>query len=187
MYNVLLVDDERIIREGLARKVPWNRYGMTLHGQAADGEEGLEKIRSEDIHVVITDIKMPGIDGLELIRRARQVKPDVRFIVLSGYDEFEFAQTAMQYGVRHYLLKPTKMQDIDKILEELRADLTRQEEERSFIEKIKQNMERNLPLIREQFFRDLIMHKIYTSREMESYLAFFGISPESARASPRKS
>jgi two-component system response regulator YesN len=182
VYNVLLVDDERIIREGLAKKVPWSRYGMSLCGQAADGEEGLGKILGEDIHVVITDIKMPGIDGLELIRRARQVKPEIRFVVLSGYDEFEFAQTAMQYGVRHYLLKPTKMQDIDKILAELRADLTRQEEERSFIEKIQENMERNLPLIKEQFFRDLIMHKIYTSREMDSYLSFFGISPESVRS-----
>jgi two-component system response regulator YesN len=182
VYNVLLVDDERIIREGLARKVPWSRYGLTLCEQAADGEEGLGKIRSGDIHVVITDIKMPGIDGLELIRRARQIKPDVRFIVLSGYDEFEFAQTAMQYGVRHYLLKPTKMQEIDKILREVCADLSRQEEERGFVEKIKQTMERNLPLIKEQFFRDLIMHKMYTSREMSSYLSFFGISTESVRS-----
>jgi len=182
VYNVLLVDDERIIREGLARKVPWSRYGLTLCEQAADGEEGLGKIRSGDIHLVITDIKMPGIDGLELIRRARQIKPDVRFIVLSGYDEFEFAQTAMQYGVRHYLLKPTKMQEIDKILREVCADLSRQEEERGFVEKIKQTMERNLPLIKEQFFRDLIMHKMYTSREMSSYLSFFGISNESVRS-----
>lgn len=181
MYNVLLVDDERIIREGLAKKVAWSRYGMALCAQAADGQEGLGKINNEDIHVVITDIKMPGIDGLELIRRTRQIKPDVRFIVLSGYDEFEFAQTAMQYGVRHYLLKPTKSQEIDKILKEVRADLARQEEERSFVEKIKQNMERNLPLIKEQFFRDLIMHKMYTSREMSSYLTFFAISPESVR------
>jgi two-component system response regulator YesN len=181
VYNVLLVDDERIIREGLTKKVPWSRYDLTLCAQAADGEEGLEKIRSEDIQVVITDIKMPGLDGLELIRQARQIKPDVRFIVLSGYDEFEFAQTAMQYGVRHYLLKPTKMQDIDKILKELRADLAREEEERNFVEKIKQNMERNLPLIKEQFFRDMVMHKMYTSGELNSYLSFFGISPESVR------
>ncbi|UCG00081.1 MAG: response regulator [Spirochaetaceae bacterium] len=181
VYNVLLVDDERIIREGLAKKVPWSRYDLTLCGQAADGEEGLERINQEEIHVVITDIKMPGIDGLELIRRAQQIKPDVRFIVLSGYDEFEFAQTAMQYGVRHYLLKPTKMQEIDRILKEVSLDLARQEEERSFVAKIKQNMERNLPLIKEQFFRDLIMHKMYTSREMNSYLSFLGITPKSVQ------
>lgn len=181
MYNVLLVDDERIIREGLARKIPWSRYNLALSGQAANGEEGLERIHTDDIHIVITDIKMPGIDGLELIRRAQEIKPDVRFIVLSGYDEFEFAQAAMQYGVRHYLLKPTKMQEIDKILKEVSADVARQEEERSFIEKIKHNMERNLPLIKEQFFRDLIMHKMYTSREMSSYLSFFGIPQESVR------
>lgn len=181
MYNVLLVDDERIIREGLASKIPWNTYNLALFGQAANGEEGLEKICRDDIHVVITDIKMPGIDGLELIRRAQKLKPDIRFIVLSGYDEFEFAQTAMQYGVRHYLLKPTKMQEIDKILKEVSADVARREEERSFIENIKQNMERNLPLIEEQFFRDLIMHKMYTSREMSSYLSFFGIPPESVK------
>ena len=179
MYNVLLVDDERIIREGLAKKISWNSYNMTLFGEAANGEEGLERICNDDIHIVITDIKMPGMDGLELIRRAQQVKPDVRFIVLSGYDEFEFAQAAMQYGVRHYLLKPTKTQEIDRILREVSADVARQEEEHSLLERIKQDMTKNLPLIKEQFFRDLIMHKMYTSREMSSYLSFFGIPPQS--------
>jgi two-component system response regulator YesN len=181
MHNVLLVDDERIIREGLARKIPWGRYELALAGQAADGAEGLQAIREQDIHIVITDIKMPGIDGLELIRRSREIKPEVRFIVLSGYDEFELAQAAMQYGVRHYLLKPTKMQEIDRILREVSADVAREEEEREFIEKIKRNMERNLPLIKEQFFRDLIMHKMYTSREMQSYLSFFGIPSKSVQ------
>lgn len=181
MYSVLLVDDERIIREGLSKKISWGRYNLALFGEASNGEEGLEKICHNDIHIVITDIKMPGMDGLELIRRAVQIKPGLRFIVLSGYDEFEFAQQAMQYGVRYYLLKPTKMQEIDKILREVSEELARQQEERSFIEKIKENMQKSLPLIKEQFFRDLIMHKMYTSREMGSYLSFFDIPTDSVR------
>ena len=181
MYNVLLVDDERIIREGLAGRIAWHRYGLALFGEAANGKEGLDKILQNEIHIVITDIKMPGIDGLELIRRAMKVKPDLRFIVLSGYDEFEFAQQAMHYGVRHYLLKPTKMQEIDKILREVSGELAREQEARGFIERIKATMSKNMPLIKEQFLRDLIMHKVYTSREMGSYLSFFGIAADSIK------
>jgi two-component system response regulator YesN len=181
VYNVLLVDDERIIREGLARTVPWRRYGLHLFGEAADGSEGLQKIRENDIHIVITDIKMPGSDGLELIREASRIKPALRFVVLSGYDEFEFAQQAMQHGVRYYLLKPTKMQEIDRILKELTRELSREEEEQRFVQTTRQAMQKSLPLIKEQFFRDLIMHKLYTSRELHAYLSFFGISPDAVR------
>ena len=182
MHNVLLVDDERIIREGLARTVPWRRYGLRLLGAAADGNEGLEKIRKNDIHLVITDIKMPGTDGLELIREASRIKPHLRFVVLSGYDEFEFAQQAMKHGVRYYLLKPTKMQEIDRILRELAQELDREEEEQKFLETTRETMQKSLPLIKEQFFRDLIMHKLYTSREFGSYLSFLGIRPDAVRS-----
>jgi two-component system response regulator YesN len=179
---VLLVDDERIVREGLAKTVPWRRYGLQLVGEAADGNEGLEKIRESDIHLVITDIKMPGSDGLQLIREASRIKPHLRFVVLSGYDEFEFAQQAMKHGVRYYLLKPTKMQELDRILRELAQELDREEEERKFLQTTREAMQRSMPLIKEQFFRDLVMHKLYTSRELGSYLGFFGIDPEAVRS-----
>ncbi len=125
---------------------------------------------------------MPGTDGLQLIREASRIKPHLRFVVLSGYDEFEFAQQAMKHGVRYYLLKPTKMQEIDRILRELAQELDREEEERKFLQTTREAMRKSLPLIQEQFFRDLLMRKLYTGRELGAYLDFFGISPESVKS-----
>ena len=106
MYSVLLVDDERIILEGLSVVVEWERHGTALAGKAKNGAEALEMIREIRPDIVITDLKMPNMNGLELIAAVREEYPDIVFVILSGYDEFEYAQRAMQYGVRHYLLKP---------------------------------------------------------------------------------
>src|SRR5690554_3629354 len=101
MCKVLIVDDERIIREGIAAVIPWGKYGFTLVGTAANGEEAYEIIKKEALDIVISDIKMPGMNGLQLIAKVKEEQPAVEFVVLSGYGEFEFARTAMQYGVKY--------------------------------------------------------------------------------------
>ena len=116
MYKTLLVDDERIIREGIAQSVKWLDYGCALVGTARNGLEAYELIRESPPAIVITDIKMPGLDGLALIKRVKQEFPKIEFIILSGYGEFEFAKQAMSYGVRHYILKPCNEQKISEAL-----------------------------------------------------------------------
>lgn len=98
-YKILLVDDERIIREAIARTVDWERLGLTLIGTAADGLQAWKQIEELRPDIVLTDIKMPRIDGLELIRRTKERLPETRFAVLSGYDEFDLAVGAMNHGV----------------------------------------------------------------------------------------
>lgn len=132
MYKVLLVDDERIIREGIARIIDWGSCGFSLIGAATNGIEAFDIIYRERPEVVITDLKMPVLSGLELIAKVKQELPKTVFIILSGYGEFELAREAMRYGVRHYLLKPCNESKISEILNEIREELLQMERKEQY-------------------------------------------------------
>ena len=114
MIGVVVIDDERLIREGIAATMDWTRLGCKLVGTAADGREGLSLIREKKPSLVITDIRMPGMNGLEMIRETQGYGWTPRYIILSGYDDFTFARKAMEYGVRHYLLKPLDDNELEE-------------------------------------------------------------------------
>lgn len=106
MYSVLVVDDEELEREAMARLVDWESLGCTLAGLAADGLEGLEMIRRLNPDIVVTDVRMPRMDGLAMIGTCLEEGFSPVFIVLSGYGEYEYTSVAMEHGARHYILKP---------------------------------------------------------------------------------
>lgn len=169
MYKVLLVDDERIIREGIASLINWANSNLILSGTAQNGIEALKIIDEEQPNIVITDMKMPVLDGLQLIETVNSHYPDIRFIVLSGYGEFELANTAMKYGVRHYLLKPCNENKIIEVLEDVKKELDQEVQIENYIRKSKYDFEKILPLVKEQFLRDYIMNRAYTKAEGEYY------------------
>jgi two-component system response regulator YesN len=115
-YRVLIVDDERMSREGIAESIDWTALGMVLVGTAVNGQQALERIQELQPDVVITDIKMPIVDGLQLIEQGLKISSHIIFIVLSGFGEFELATQAMRFGVRRYLLKPSNEQEITEAL-----------------------------------------------------------------------
>ena len=117
MRNVLIVDDERNISEGLASNIDWSRFLVNEVFIANNGYAALEIIHKNPISLVITDIKMPAINGLEFIERAKLLNPDLAFIVLSGYSEFTYVQQAMRMNVLDYLLKPVVLHDLIHLLE----------------------------------------------------------------------
>lgn len=124
MYKVVLADDETIALEGLRTLTDWEELGFEVCGACENGEEALAAIIRSSPDLVITDIRMPEIDGLELIRRVRSLDMEQPiFIVLSGYGEFEYARTAIRYGVRHYLLKPVVDAEWDKVLTDITDEL----------------------------------------------------------------
>ncbi|RXZ82540.1 response regulator [Paenibacillaceae bacterium] len=122
-YTVFVADDERMAREGIADRIAWDALGLTLAGTAPDGRIAYQQIVRLQPDIVITDIKMPLMSGLELIRLTQQVLPGTVFIVLSGYGEFELAAQAMKYGVRHYLLKPSNEEEITEALQAAMEEL----------------------------------------------------------------
>ncbi|SDD13562.1 Helix-turn-helix domain-containing protein [Terribacillus halophilus] len=124
MFKVLLVDDEPMLLEGISSIVEWEQQGTVLHGIAENGLEALEFIKKHAPDIVITDITMPGLDGMGLIEQGRKVSPLIKWILLSGYNEFEYAQKAMRFGVKHYLLKPSSEEDIHEALTEVVQELS---------------------------------------------------------------
>ncbi|MCQ6560952.1 response regulator transcription factor [Paenibacillus mendelii] len=116
MYKVLIVDDEPLILEGMRYVIDWEEHGAEIAGSASNGAEALRILEQSTIHIVVTDIKMPGMDGLELIERAKSQGMNVKFIVLSGYDEFELVKKAVVYGVENYLLKPLEEDELSSTL-----------------------------------------------------------------------
>ncbi len=112
MLKLIIADDERVIRETISHLIDWNSIGIELIGLCKDGIEAYDMILDESPDIVLTDIRMPGLSGLELIQKISQTDLDTQFILLSGYGEFDYAKEAMKYGVRHYLLKPCNEEQI---------------------------------------------------------------------------
>jgi len=127
MLRLMIVDDEQIIREALSSMIDYTSLGYEVIATAKNGMEAYDRIRDDYPDVVITDIKMPILNGLELIERASRIDSRITFILLSGYGEFEYAKQAMKYGVRYYLLKPTDKQELINCLDTIREEKKQKE------------------------------------------------------------
>ena len=106
MLKVFLVEDEVVMRNGIKNNIPWEQEGFEFAGEASDGELAYPLIKQEKPDILITDIRMPFMDGLELSRIVKKELPQIKIIILSGYNEFDYAKTAINIGVTDYLLKP---------------------------------------------------------------------------------
>lgn len=114
MYKVVIIDDEPIIVEGISKVVPWELYDCKIVGTAENGIEGLEVIKREKPDILFTDISMPGLDGLSMIAAFRVEFPDMMISILTGFRDFDYAQTAIRLGVARFLLKPSNMKEIEE-------------------------------------------------------------------------
>lgn len=121
MYRVILVDDEQLILEGLSKVVRWADFGCRVVGAARDGREGLQLIRQEKPDIVITDIRMPNMDGLTMLAALRTEFPQMQLAVLTAYRDFDYAQLAINLGVCRYLLKPSKMDELHEAIRTMTA------------------------------------------------------------------
>lgn len=115
MYKVLIVDDEQLIRSGMIARFQYLNFKFERIREAASGVEALALLEKEPADIVITDIKMPDMDGMTLIREAKEKYPGTQFVILSGYAEFEYAETAIELGVKSYLLKPISNDELKRV------------------------------------------------------------------------
>jgi two-component system, response regulator YesN len=119
LIKLVIVDDEKMIREGLASTMPWNDMGVEVVGTAGNGLTALEIIKDKKPHIVLTDIRMPKMDGLQLLKTISEENLKIKVVMLSGYDEFSYAQQAIKYGASDYILKPINAEELEKLIRRL--------------------------------------------------------------------
>lgn len=151
MLKLIIADDERIIRETISHLIDWNSLGIELIGSCSDGIEAYNMILDESPEIVMTDIRMPGLSGLELVERISQTSLNTQFILLSGFGEFEYAKKAMKYKVHHYLLKPCNEEQIIESMQEVireyyrrRASLELQDKQRTLTDNLHRSILSNI-------------------------------------------
>lgn len=157
MYKVFVVDDEIAIREGIRDNVRWDNTDFILAGEAPDGEIAIPLIQEIKPDILVTDIKMPFMDGLQLSRIIRKSMPWIKIIILSGYDEFDFAREAISIGVNEYMLKPVSSSDLTEVLNKVAFQIEQEKKEREDAEKLRKQVESNEPLFRNEFLNKLVM------------------------------
>lgn len=122
----MIIDDEEIIREGLIKTVDWPGMGCVVAGEAEDGNFGIQLVKSSDPDIIITDIRMPGLNGLEMISRIRSLKYDCKIIILTGFRDFEYAQEAIRHGAFRFLLKPVKTEELNLAITEAAKEIRKE-------------------------------------------------------------
>ncbi|MFT4105733.1 MAG: response regulator [Lacrimispora sp.] len=180
LYTIILVDDEEEVRKSIIKKIDWQAAGFRVIGDAENGEDAMEKIEVLEPDVVLTDIRMPYMDGLALAERIRQRYPSMKVLIFSGYDDFEYAQRAIKLNVTEYILKPVNVEELTSILKKIRSNLDQEIEEKRNLNHLRENYRKSLPIIREQFFNDLV-HKNLSRELAEQKLREYDIPVLGAR------
>lgn len=130
MRRVMIVDDEKWIRRGLIQSISWNEWGLELVGEASDGAEGYEMALIKKPDLLFLDMRMPGLDGKQLLAMLSQEVPDLLTIVISGYSDFEYTKEAIRHKAFDYLLKPVKKDELAAVVEKALLELDRREAEK---------------------------------------------------------
>lgn len=123
MYSIILVDDETQVRQTIISRIPWDSLGFEIIGEAENGLEAIDLINEKLPDLVITDIRMPYLDGLELIKAIKEANPAISVVILSGHDEFSYAKKAISLGVDEYVLKPINRDEIVELMKRIKSNL----------------------------------------------------------------
>jgi two-component system response regulator YesN len=177
MYRLILVDDEAIIRDGISSCIPWEQNGFMLSGMFEHGIQALDYLKNNPVDVVISDINMPRMDGLELSGHISRSFPKTEVIILTGYDDFEYAQEAVKYHVREFLLKPITAEELGNVLREVKADLDEKREVEARQEQMKEKLEQSFPLLRERFLYRLASGRLEADiiRRRKEYFQWYDL------------
>ena len=150
-YKILLVDDEAEVRTSIIRKIDWSAVGFQVVGDAENGVDALEKIEQLEPDVVLTDIRMPYMDGLEMAERLREIHPSIKVVLFSGFDDFEYAQKAIKLNIIEYILKPVNAEEMMEILLRIKGTLDEEIQRLRDLTNLQESFRKNLPILREKF------------------------------------
>lgn len=173
MYKAILVDDEALIRDAIQETIQWEKLGFELTAVCQNGKEVVQILEDKPVDLVLTDICMPYMDGLELAKYINERFPEVKVVIISGYDDFEYAKQAVKYQVQEYLLKPVTAAEFTEILNKVRQVLDEQNREQEYIHKMKHAYDENLPALKNRFLAGMVssnsMSAEYISEKLEEF------------------
>lgn len=167
LYKILLADDEEEVRKSIIKKIPWEELGFCVVGDAENGEDALEKVNLLEPDLVLTDIKMPYMDGLTLAECIRKENSGIEIVMFSGFDEFEYAKQAIKLNVIEYILKPVNVEELTEILKKIKIKLDNKNAVKRDLEILRENYKKSLPIIKEQFLTDIVHGKL-TAEEIKA-------------------
>lgn len=174
--NVIVADDEKWVRTTIVNTIPFKKLGLTLACEASNGLEALDLCKQHKPDILVTDIMMPGLTGLDLIKELKESLPDIKIVIISGYSEFEYAKTAMKYGIRDYILKPVDEEEIThilhRIIETISSERRKKEEERT----LESDYNQALPIIYEKYLNKLLHPNLLTADTIKNKLTKYKIS-----------
>jgi two-component system response regulator YesN len=174
-YSVLLVDDEEDVFAVIMKKLDWEAMGFRVAGYARNGVEALEMAEELQPDVVMTDIKMPYMDGLTLSHRLKELYENVKIIIFSGFDEFEYAKEAIKIEAEEYILKPINANELKEVFERIRVNLDREIGERRDMDKLRQYYLESLPVLQENFYTSLIEGNI-PEEKLEQFMSSYQVN-----------
>ncbi|MBY0012135.1 response regulator [Paenibacillus typhae] len=172
--KVLLVDDEYLIRNLMKMRIDWGKQGMTIIGEASNAVEALQFVDEHKPDIIFTDIYMPSIDGIEFSERVLKRYPDIKIVVVTGHDEFEYARKSIKLGITDFILKPIHASELlhvtDKLRQIINEERTREEE----LEKLKEELKQNFPYLKEKFLYHWLNGTLLRE-EIYEKAAYFGV------------
>ncbi|NIK79910.1 two-component system response regulator YesN [Paenibacillus castaneae] len=171
IWKALIADDEAIIREGIRSSVPWEKLGLEVVGEAEDGEEALELAEQTQANIMLVDLSMPIMNGLTLISHIRQLLPQCKIVIITGHDEFEYAQKAIKLEVDDYILKPVNPAALTEVIGRLVQKLEESTVNEELLQMASKQIEKNIALLRERFCLEWMKGELGES-EIAEQLAF---------------
>ncbi|MDF2922804.1 MAG: hypothetical protein K0R57_1718 [Paenibacillaceae bacterium] len=175
MYKLVIVDDEPTVRNGLCTLFDWEAHGIELAGQADDGDTGLELINSVQPHIVLTDVKMPTMDGIQMSREIRDRFPETKIVFISGHNDADFLKSAMQVHAVDYIFKPVKLPELQKVVERVVQNLQTEEMERRLVKDMQVKLTQSMPLLREKFLMSLIQDGVMQTKGLQERMEFLNL------------
>lgn len=174
MYQVLLVDDEPVILRNISKVIDWEKFGFSICATAECGEEACRLLKEYRPNLVITDVMMPQMNGIELAEFIGENYPKTEVIIISGYDEFDFARSAMRAGVMEYIMKPTKKEELEQALQKVYERIQRKADLERNIRELREEAEKNIPILKNQFFSELADKIIPEGQNLMESLKYYG-------------